>query len=88
MGKTMCTPVVETQDPATFYGYPATATVLLKTQNDVGQWHVIIYAGAPASLFDNAPNGSMLINTTDSKFHVKIGAFGAADGTWTEEQLS
>jgi len=65
-------------------GYPATSFV------EIIQWaggtvHDIRYAGAPASLFNNAPNGSHFIDTTNSDTYVKSLAVGSGiDGSWVQ----
>jgi hypothetical protein len=78
------TVTVEPVDVVTVYGYPATAYVII-AQSDVGSVHQIWYGAAPAALFNNAPNGSILINVAAGAVHyyIKDKAIGTGiDGTW------
>jgi hypothetical protein len=64
--------------------YPATAFVEIISWPG-GTVHDIRYAGAPAGLFANAPNGSHFIDTTNSDTYVKAGAVGSGiDGAWVQ----
>jgi hypothetical protein len=69
------------------YGYPATALVE-EVSGDGYTFHRIRYTAAPAALFDNAPNGSELFDTTNSALYWKNGTYGKADGSWVSETLS
>lgn len=80
--KTFMTPIIDTRDVATAFGYPATAVVIGGSQNEDGQVHEIVYAGAPAALFANAPNQSKLWDTTNKRLYVKWGDIGKIDGSW------
>lgn len=80
------TTTVEPVDAVTAYGYPADA-YFIPAQSDGATIHMIFYAGAPAALFNNAPNGSVLFNTTAgaTHLHIKDKAPGTGiDGTWRQ----
>lgn len=66
--------------PADF-GYPALAYFAILKHGQV-EFHEIWFAGAPGALFNNAPNGSKLIDTATGNIHVKDGTIGASDGTF------
>ncbi len=70
------------------FGYPDTAEPVLVEclQGDGYQIHRIEYNGAPAALFDNAPNGSTLWRTTagTGELYLKTGTLGKADGAWVK----
>jgi hypothetical protein len=79
----MFTNVVSTRSPDEVYSYPATAYVLAHQGGGI-EVHEIWYAGAPAALFDNAPNGSVCHDTTNNAFYQKGGTLGLKDGSWVE----
>jgi hypothetical protein len=74
---------VDVVDIHNAYGYPATAMVS-QAQNETLKVHTIYYPGANGGLFANAPNGSILFNTTAGAGHIEIktGTLGAKDGAW------
>ena len=47
---------------------------------------IIWYDGAPAALFNNAPLGTLLVDTSTPALHAKTAAAGT--GTWKSETLS
>jgi len=61
------------------WSYPTASDVIIKKGPNF-EVHEIYYAGAPASLFDNAPLGSTLINTSSGIHYYKTAAAGT--GTW------
>jgi hypothetical protein len=65
------------------HGYPEGALVF-PLNNDVYEIHYIHYAGGPASLFDNAPNGSVCFDYTNSDVYIKNGTLGGIDGSWVK----
>lgn|GEM_PF-4585656 len=68
------------------YSFPADCYVALwncstsSRQAADQQIMIIRYAGEPAALFNNAPLGTMLFDTTNLKWHMKTAAKGT--GTW------
>jgi hypothetical protein len=88
MGKTIGHPVPDTRDPNLAFGYPETAILLRIDRAEGVDVHTILYAGAPSTLFDSAPNCSELTDYTNGAFYIKVGTPGGTDGTWLEEQLS
>jgi hypothetical protein len=87
MGQAFLTLVPVTRDPEDLYSYPATA-IVANLQNDAYDIHLIWYTAAPAALFNNAPNGSFLIDTTNGAIYAKVGTMGKKDGTWQTAALS
>lgn len=81
----LITSTVEPIDYEVAFSYPATAYV---RPNNVGTgaiFHEIRYAGAPSTLFANAPNGSSLVDTTNGDMWIKTLAVGSGiNGTWTQ----
>jgi hypothetical protein len=77
---------VETTNIAGF-GYPVNCHVTVK-QNDEIQIHEIFYSAAPAALFDNAPNGSILWDVVAGNVYQKRGALGASNGTWKYQAIN
>lgn len=75
------THVLATRTPYEVYSYPATAKVF-RMQSDEGEVHFIIYTADPASLFGNAPNGSLLADITNGALYLKVGTYGGSDGSW------
>jgi hypothetical protein len=65
------------------YGYPTTARAFGHLDSE-GEVHTIFYAGAPGALFNNAPNCSVFIDTTNSDVYIKNGTWGAKDGSWVK----
>lgn len=68
------------------YGYPATALVF-QVQNTQTKIHFIWYNGAPGTSFNNAPNGSILVDMAASApiLYAKdygTNGIGGKDGTW------
>jgi hypothetical protein len=80
----LLTHVPEPVDYEAAYSYPATSYIF-PMQGSAGVVHLIWYAGAPSTLFDSAPNGSVLTDTTNGDTWVKTLAVGSgANGTWTQ----
>lgn len=86
-GPTTAFPAGHAGDPQSFstsgYNYPTTAWVLpfVAPPNSAGtafSFHLIWSIAAPGSDFNNAPNGSLLIDRTNFKAYIKT-----ADSTWT-----
>lgn len=82
----------------TEYSYPANCYVkeyFCPTSDDPNgiPFHEIVYAGAPSTSFNNAPNGSRLWNPSGAagaNLWIKVGTVGKSngvvltDGTWTD----
>ena len=62
------------------FGYPATATVSILTNED-GDVHLINYVGDPTNVFANAPNQSFWWDGTSHHTYSKSGTRGMKDGT-------
>lgn len=69
------------------FGYPAGAYVTVKQGGGI-TIHEIYYAGAPLTDFDNAPNGTILYDTTNGNIYQKRGTLGLADGTWKYQAIN
>ncbi len=67
------------QNVQTGYNYPATVDGYLPIRTPSGAvFHLIFGAGAPSTNYNNATNGSLYIDTTNLKLHIKTAA-----STWT-----
>jgi hypothetical protein len=76
----MLAPVDPVIDPVTQFGYPATCDVCILNGGVTGNGrHLIWYAGAPSTLFANAPAGSHFVDTTNSDTYVLSDA-----GSWVQ----
>jgi hypothetical protein len=74
------TPTDPVIDPVTQFGYPATANVAVFNGGVSGNgMHLIQYTADPAALFNNAPNGSICVDTTNGDWYIKTAA-----ATWTK----
>lgn len=70
------------QDPQAELGYEA-ASYVIPFKSDLGEFHLIIYAGDPTNKFANAPNGSLSIDPTAHHTYTKVGAIGSGiAGAW------
>lgn len=76
----------EIRDVQTAYGYPNDCGVVefnwpvYGTSGVPYKFHIIVYNGAPAALFNNAPKGSLFIDLSTPKFMMKTAEVGT--GTW------
>ena len=72
-------------DPVAAFSYPVTVSGLRISQNGLGEVHEIWNAGAPSTDFTKSPNGSTLVDTTNSDTYVKAGAVGSGiAGSWVQ----
>jgi hypothetical protein len=74
-------PSIDVADLVLQMAYPATALVF-ELKVGLISIHLIWYTAAPAALFNNAPNGSVLFDRTNHHSYLKSGTVGAIDGTW------